>query len=470
MSAQEPNGRLQEKLREHGQEHVLEWLEELEEEPQRGLLEQLRRIDFDRLAEFRTLLRSPAEKVAFGDVVPAPVERLPSDETEREAERSVRRMGRRALEEDRVAALTVAGGQGTRLGYDHPKGMYPISPIRGKSLFRLFAEQILAARRRYGCAMPWLIMTGHTNDRETREFFAEKDYFGLGRQSVHFFVQHTNPILSADGRLLRAERDELLVGPDGHGGVFDALADSQMLDLLREGGWGLISCFQVDNPLVTVADERYLGYHIRHKADFSCKVVAKRGPGEGLGIAVLKGGKPAVIEYIDVPDEVAGERTDSGELRYLFGSIAIHIIAVPFVDRMLERGESLPWHVAEKTYDMYKDGQKVSSPEKGCRKFERFVFDSLRFADECAFVEVSREDEFGPVKNAGGEDSPASARRLLQRQWLRWLEQAGAEFDWPEDLSRPLIEISPLYATGPEVLGERLEPGWTPAFPLVLEP
>ena len=469
MTAPESETRLRGKLKEHGQEHVLEWLEELEDPERERLLEQLRGLDFGRLADFRELLESPPEEVSFDDVEPAPVERLPRNEKEREAEKSVRRMGRRAFEQDRVAAMTVAGGQGTRLGYDHPKGMYPISPIRKKSLFRLFAEQIMAARRRYGCSMPWLIMTGHTNDEETREFFEEKDYFGLGEDSVHFFVQHTNPILSAEGRLLRAERDELLIGPDGHGGVFKALADGGMLDLLREGGYQFLSHFQVDNPLVTVADERYLGYHIAHEADFSCKVVPKRDPGEGLGIAVLKGRGPAVIEYIDVPEEIAAQKTDSGELRYLFGSIAIHIIDVAFVDRMIERGNKLPWHVAEKTYDIYEGGGKVSSPENGCRKFERFVFDSLRFADECAFVEVDREDEFGPVKNAEGEDSPATARRLLQQQWLNWLEEAGFEFDRPRDLSEGVIEISPLYATGPEDLRERLEPVWTPSFPLALE-
>jgi UDP-N-acetylglucosamine/UDP-N-acetylgalactosamine diphosphorylase len=470
MAEQMDREELTEKLRDHDQQHLIEWLGELEEEERERLEAQLAGIDFGRLEDFQHLLDTPPTAVSFGDVEPARIERLPLTPEDQEQEEKVEEIGRDVLRADRVAALTVAGGQGTRLRYEHAKGMYPISPIKEKSLFQMFAEQILAARRRYGCSMPWLIMTGPTNDQETREFFADNDFFGLGGDSVHFFIQGANPIIDPDGRLLLAERDRLLMGPDGHGGTLDALARHGLLQMLREGGWDLVSYFQVDNPLVTVADPRYLGHHVRRDADFSCKVVPKRDPEEGLGIAVRKGGQPAIIEYIDVPEEIAAQRRPSGELRYRYGSIAIHIFGVPFAERVAGTEQGLPWHVAKKQYEIYEpgDGKELSPPEH-CHKFERFIFDSLKFADECAFVEVRRNAEFAPVKNAEGEDSPATARRLLQRYWMEWVMKASALEETPQEFSEPIIEISPLFAADAAELEEKAPSDWKPTFPLVLD-
>ncbi len=191
---------------------------------------------------------------------------------------------------------------------------------------------------------------------------------------------------------------------------------------------------------------------------------------EGLGLAVLKSEKPTIIEYTDVPEEIAIARFPSGQLLFPFGSIAVHIISIPFAERVAQGG-ALPWHVARKQYEIVDElGHKALSPPPGCYKFERFVFDALSFADECAFVEVRRAAEFGPVKNAKGEDSPDAARRLMQQQWLEWLREAGATFPMPKDLSRPVIEISPLYAADAAELKERTQPGWEPSFPLLLEP
>ncbi len=462
---------LRQQLEEHEQEHVLEWLSQLDQRGREALLEQLRELDFERLEKFRTLIEAPTTEISFDDIRPAPVERLPENEEEDQREEHIRELGREALAADRVAALTVAGGQGTRLGYDHPKGTYPITPIRKMTLFEHFAEHIRAARERYGCELPWLIMTSPVNHEETLGFFRSNDYFELPEEKVRLFPQRTNPILDEAGRLLRSEPDRLLVGPDGHGGVFEALLRSGMLKFLREGRWDLLSHFQVDNPLVTVADPRYLGYHLWQDADFSCKVISKRGPSEGLGLAVLKSGRPAVIEYVDVPEEVAEERLRSGELMYRFGSIAIHIMDVPFAERMAHRQDALPWHVAEKQYEIVsEEGEKVETPPDGCRKFERFVFDALRFAEECAFVEVGREEEFAPVKNAEGKDSPQTARERMQQVWLDWLEEAGADIQPPPDPEEPVVEISPLYAADLQQLKDRVEPGWQPSFPLVLEP
>jgi UDP-N-acetylglucosamine/UDP-N-acetylgalactosamine diphosphorylase len=457
-------------VRERGQGHVLRWLDELEADSRRRLLSQLAEVDFDELDEFRGLIETPPTDISFGDVAPPPVARVPLTDAQHRNERRVIRQGWQALEADRVAALTAAGGQGTRMGYDHPKGTYPITPVRKKSLFQHFAEQILAARRRYRCRLPWLIMNGPSNDAETRRFFADNGYFGLGGDTVHFFTQQALPVLDTEGKLLLAEKDQLLTGPDGHGGIFEALANAGLLDMLRAGGWDLISYWQVDNPLATIADPRFLGHHLRKGADFSCKVVPKRSPAEGLGLAVRKSGVSTIVEYIDVPDQVAAARVPSGKLRFTYGSVAMHIMSVPFVERVAER-HALPWHIARKQYPIVdQEGPKVLSAPQGCCKFERYVFDALPLADECAFVEVRRDAEFAPVKSGEGEDSPATARRLMQRLWLQWLRTAGVAVQMPTDLSQPHIEISPLFALDEEELKERIEPGWQPEFPLVLEP
>jgi len=463
---------LEVKLIERGQGHVLDWLRQLDAKPRRRLLDQLNELNLKKLDTFRNLIGAPPAGISFSDVEGAPVERVPLTPKEKAYEWHIKKLGNRILQADRVAVLTVAGGHGTRLvGYDHPKGMYPISPIRGASLFQLFAEQIQAARRRYDCSVPWLIMTSETNDCETRQYFQDMDYFGLGRRTVRFFVQNSNPILDSQGRLLRCEPDRLLVGPDGHGGVFEALREGDLIPFLREGGWDIISYFQVDNPLVTAIDPRFLGHHLNYDADFSLKVIPKRSPGEKLGVVVLRAGRPHVIEYIEMPEDVASERLPSGLLRFLYGSIAIHIISVPFIERVAAEDDVLPWHMAKRQYEIInEDGEKVMSQPGECLKFERFVFDALELSHACEFVEVRREMEFAPVKQAQGQNSPATARRLLQRQWIEWLQQAGAEVETPKDLSEPLVEISPLYAASPEELRAKIQPGWLPSFPLLLAP
>ena len=459
--------RIVERVRREGHSHALRWLAELADGQRAAFLQQLGAIDFDRVRELGELVRGGAERPSLSDLEPAPVVRLAASEDD-EAEDAVRKVGRKALADDRVAALTVAGGHGTRLGYDAPKGMYPIMPVTGKCLFQVFAEKILAARRRCGCRMPWLIMTAPTNDTETRAFFADRDFFGLGEGTVHFFTQQTNPILDAQGRLLLEEKGCLLAGPDGHGGLFEALSASGLAARLAGSGHDLISCFQVDNPLVTVADRRFLGHHVRSGAEFSSKVVAKRDAAEGLGIAALRSGRQAIGEYIHLPPELARELAPSGELKYLYGSIAIHLINTDFAARVGSGEARLPWHVARKRYDALDEEGNTAPPPGGCYKFERFVFDSMAHASACAFVEVERDSEFAPVKNAEGPDSPAAAREMMRRMWLGWLRRAGADVSAFDDPAAEL-EIGPLFAIDSEELEQNLPPHWRAEPPVVLD-
>ncbi|MEF8788294.1 MAG: UTP--glucose-1-phosphate uridylyltransferase [Planctomycetota bacterium] len=461
---------IKEKAQKHDQEHVLDWLDELEGEKRDNLLRQLSKVNFERVTEMGSLIGAEHEDIDFSSIEPAPVEKLPRNRREEEREEPIIQSGTEALEADRVACLTVAGGQGTRLKYDGPKGEFPITPVQGKSLFQVHAEKIRAVRRNFGCTLPWFIMTSTENHEPTQEFFEENDYFGLEPETVHFFPQKMQPILGESGELLRKGEDELLLGPGGHGRTFHALHDSGALQALEDGGWDLLSYFQVDNPLVPVADERFLGHHIEKNAEFSCKVIPKRDPEEGLGIVVEKDGHPAVIEYIEVPREIAEQTDSSGQLRFLYGSIAVHMIDVHFVRRMVDEDLHLPWHVAEKEYEVVKGhGDSRERSLETCYKFEQFIFEALPHADDCAFVEVAREHEFSPVKNAEGEDSPRTARRMMTELWADWLEQAGVDVRNAEGEVKYDLEISPLFARSAAELKQHLPRNWTPGDPIVLE-
>ncbi len=439
--------RLREKAQDHGQEHVLDWLDELEGAKRKRLRRQLEEVDFQWVNEKGPLIGAEREDIDFSSVKPPPVEKLPRTEREEESEKPIIESGREVLESDRVACLTAAGGQGTRLKYDGPKGEFPITLVKGKSLFQVHAEKISAVRRDFGCTLPWFIMTSIENHEPTQDLFEENAYFGLQPDTVHFFPQKMQPILGPSGELLRREKDELLLGPGGHGRTFHALRDSGVLQALEDGGYDLLSYFQVDNPLVPVADPRFLGHHLAKDAEFSCKVIPKRSPEEGLGIAVLKHDQPAVIEYIEVPPEIAQQRDSSGELRFLYGSIAVHLLNVDFVRRIVDKDLYLPWHLAEKGYEVIKGhGPSRERRVEECYKFEQFIFEALPHASDCAFVEVKREHEFSPVKNAEGGDSPRTARQMMTNLWADWLEQAGVEIRDAGGHIQYDPEISPLFA------------------------
>ena len=463
--------RVIERLTQAGHHYAVQWLEGLSGAARQRLLGELAQLDLARVNELAALIGAPRSPLDFNRILPAPVAQLPVTEQDSRREEAIARIGRQALAEDRVVALTAAGGQGTRFNYPRPKGTFPITPVLGKCFFHVHAERILAARRRYGTRMPWLIMTNPENDAATRSSFQNHNFFGLGQETVHFFAQRMNPVLDARGRLLRAKPSRLLLGPDGSAGIYEALNDAGLLDWLKEGGWDLISYFQVDNPLVRIADERFVAHHLETGAEFSCKAVRRRDPAEGVGLCVLKDGRPTVVEYIDVPDNVARQRDESGHLRFLYGSIAIHIINVEFARRMVGQGLPLPWHVTRKRYETVNDDGEAAPAEGGGHyKFERFVFEALPHATACAFVEVERDGEFAPVKRQEGQDTPGTSREIMQQLWADWLERAGVRVrDETGKLLCP-IEISPLYAETAGELAERLRRDGPPVgAPIVLE-
>jgi UDP-N-acetylglucosamine/UDP-N-acetylgalactosamine diphosphorylase len=453
-----------EKFQRAGQGHVFAFFDQLDPEEQRRLLDEAGEIDLAEIARLTdTLLKkSGAAGINLSGLEPAPYEPLAEHGGSVAEWQAAKTAGEEALRAGRVAAFTVAGGQGTRLGYDGPKGTFPVTPIKQKTLFQVFAEKIQAAGVRYGRPLHWFIMTSHQNHAATEAFFEEKHYFGLEKSRVHFFRQGRMPAVSFDGKILLETKSSIALSPDGHGGSLRALERSGSLDLMEREGIDTLSYFQVDNPLVRCIDPSFIGWHLNKRSEMSSKMVPKAYPEEKLGHFCAQKGELVVIEYSDLPMEMQRETDASGKLRYIAGSIAIHVLDREFVRRMANatgspnaasdaaasnEGATLPFHRADKKIASVDTSGNAVKPDKpNGVKFEMFVFDALPFARNPVVVETRRADDFSPVKNAEGVDSPKTCREDQLRQFARWLKSNGAKITSDASgLPNCTIEVSPLF-------------------------
>jgi UDP-N-acetylglucosamine/UDP-N-acetylgalactosamine diphosphorylase len=445
---------LLEKFQRAGQGQVFAYWSELNAVEQQRLLAEAAEIDLAEVAQLtRTLLAAGASTgVDLSDLAPAPYEKRPEHGGDAEAWARAKATGETALRAGRVAAFTVAGGQGTRLGYDGPKGTFPVTPVRQKPLFQVFAEKIRAAGVRYGRPLHWFIMTSHANHEATEAFFGAHSFFGLDRARVHFFRQGRMPAVDFAGRILLESKCSIALSPDGHGGSLRALARSGSLDLMAREGIDTLSYFQVDNPLVRCVDPAFIGWHLERGSEMSSKMVPKAYAEEKVGHFCTQRGRTVVIEYSDLPAATQRETGPGGALRYLAGSIAIHVLDREFVRRLAGAGAggegvALPFHRADKKIPTLDAAGQVMKPEKpNGVKFELFVFDALPFARHPVIIETLRADDFSPVKNATGLDSPATCRDDQLRQFARWLRAGGAELA-TDATGRPelTLEVSPLF-------------------------
>jgi UDP-N-acetylglucosamine/UDP-N-acetylgalactosamine diphosphorylase len=454
------------KLQNCEQEHLLTFWDELGAAAQDALLEQLETVNFEQLRDYIEQFSSEAPLgFEHTDVAPPPVlPHKPVTAEQAEFYQQAKDRGNQLLAEGAVAACVVAGGQGTRLGFDGPKGCFQATPVAKKPLFQVFAEQIQAASNRSGKAIPWYIMTSRTNDTQTKAFLRRNHYFGLEPDNVRCFRQGAMPAIGLDGKLLLKSKGSLAMSPDGHGGILPALRKSGSLDDMAARGAALISYFQVDNPMVRCIDPLFIGLHDLHGSEMSAKALPKRDPMEKLGNFCVVDGKTSVIEYSDMPDELAMCTNDQGFLKFSAGSIAIHILNRSFVERLTKDGGcSLPFHRAEKKVPhIDATGKKITPDQFNAIKLEMFVFDALSLADKTLILETQRDEEFSPIKNAEGLDSPMTCLHHQVRRAANWLEEAGV--DLPLDADGQVaaaIEISPLFADSAEELAAKLEPGLT---------
>lgn len=438
---------LHRQLRQYGQEHLLTGWERLNAAERTGLVSQLSALDFDLLARLhRQSLQPETRAHDWNRIRPLDVEHhgtIPADS---------RRRGWDAIRKGEVAVLVVAGGLGSRLGRDVPKGLVPIGPISEATLFQIHAEKVLHLRQRTGAEIPFLVMTSPATHEATVAYFQEHKHFGLPASSVHFFQQGTMPAVDrATGRLLLERPGQLFLGPNGHGGTLTALADSGLLADLDHRGIRQIFYFQVDNPLVRIADPAFVGRHLESESQVSSKVIAKRDPHEKVGILADDDGRCRIIEYSDLPAELAAKRNDAGQLLFRAGSPAIHLFSLDFLKSMTGSSTRLDYHTAIKKVPHFDPatGNVITPAAENAVKFELFVFDALPLADRWLAVEVDRSEEFAPVKNATGHDSPETAREAILARDARWLAMAGWQPDHP-------VEIAPTYALDATDLQEKL--------------
>ena len=431
--------KLQKKLAVFKQEHLLTFWDELDETEQHNLVAQLEAIDFDLFVALQEEASDSANKTI------EPCVAIPLDDT-------YSTLGMQAVKNGEIGVLTVAGGQGTRLGWSGPKGTYPATPVSGKSLFQVIAEQIVFASRKYQTTIPWYIMTSNENDEVTRSFLLDNNCFGLDRTDIFLFTQGEVPAVDGEGNMLLATKSTVAMNPDGHGGVIAALQRSGGLEEMAARGIQHLSYVQIDNPLAHVVDPSFIGLHLSEQSscEASSKCVLKTDPDERVGVFCSVDGNVEVVEYSDLPNEKASQRDENGALLYGGGSIALHLFSVEFLQRV---AQEIRWHKANKkvSYVDTLSGEMVNSDSPNAFKYEKFVFDVLPFAKHSLVVETNRADEFAPIKNASGQDSSETSHLLQKNRAKRWLMAQGVEVSPQSN-----VEISPLTASCSEDLDAEL--------------
>lgn len=443
------------RLLEYHQEHLLAAWNDLSDEQRESLVVSLQAIDFDlirRLYESRTKQPDIGSLLRNATSPRGPRLRDRADAARRQA---AVRCGEDALRGGRVACILVAGGQGTRLGFEHPKGMFPIGPLSGHSLFQIFAEKILARGKRYGCRIPLALMTSPATHAETVDYFERHGRFGLG-DDLHVFCQGTMPSVDANtGKILLAGPDALALSPDGHGGMLAAIHRNGILERFRRAGIRHLFYFQVDNPLLDIAAPEFIGHHILAGSEMSTLVVAKQTPFDKVGNVVQVGDRLHVVEYSDLPDELAAKPGPDGAPLLWAGSIGVHVIETDFLARVADLAEVLPFHVALKKVTYYDpETRAIVKPQTAnAVKFERFIFDLIPHAQNAIVIEVAEDDQFAPLKNAPGaeRDTPEYVRDRMAAKCRRLLHEAGCQTE-----GEPVVEISPLFALDSSDLAAKL--------------
>ena len=398
-------------LKKYNQEHLLNGYENLDENKKKMLLDQIFSIDFELINSLyentKKELNSSADKIE-------PMEYLDKYKLN-DKYKYYEKLGKDAIKQGKLAAVTMAGGQGTRLGHNGPKGTYDIGLDSHKSLFELLADALKEEGKKYDVVIPWFIMTSRENNKETVEFFEKNKFFGYRKdKDIFFFIQGELPMVDTEGKILIGEDGLIKQAADGHGGIYESLVKNGMTQKMRQLGVEWIFIGGVDNCLVKMVDPILMGLAIQKHVTAAGKSVVKANPQEKVGVFCKKNGRPSVVEYTEIPKEMAEAKNENGELVYGESHILCNLFNIDAVERM--GSKPLPYHSAFKkaTY-IDKDGNKVVPDGPNAYKFEAFLFDAFGELDDMAILRVKREEEFAPVKNASGVDSPETARELYRK-------------------------------------------------------
>ena len=394
------------KLSPVGQEHLLEYYEELNGQEKKSLLQQIEELDISLL----DLTKDGVKEVPKGKL--APLGALTLEEIDNKKE-EFEAIGMEAIKACKVGAVLLAGGQGTRLGLDKPKGMLQIGVHRELFLFGQLINNLLEVVRKADAWIPLLIMTSEKNNEDTVSFFKEHDYCGYNKDYVFFFQQEMAPSVSYDGKIYMEEKYKLSTSPNGNGGWFSSLVKAGLTEKLAKMGVEWLNIFSVDNVLQKMADPVFVGATLQAGCVCGAKVVAKADPNERVGVLCLEDGKPSIVEYYEMTDEMIHSRTKEGRLSYNYGVILNYLFELETLKRIMN--ENMPMHVVEKKIPYIDEQASLVKPEEpNGYKFETLVLDMIRLMDNCLSFEVDRSKEFAPIKNRTGVDSLESARELMK--------------------------------------------------------
>ncbi len=398
------------KLAPAGQGHLLEYYDELSGDAKRNLLEQIDELDLSLL----NLIRNGVKETPRGKLEPLGAVTL---ETIKEKKESYEKMGLEAIRAGKVGAVLLAGGQGTRLGLDKPKGMLNVGEQKELYLFEQLVNNLMEVVKKADVWVPLFIMTSEKNKNDTVNFFARNDFFGYSRDYVFFFVQEMAPAASYKGKIYLEEKGRIATSPNGNGGWFSSLVRAGLLDKIKELGVEYLNVFAVDNVLQKIADPVFVGATLEAGCVCGSKVVAKADPNERVGVLCLEDGRPSIVEYYEMTDEIINSRDEDGRLLYNYGVILNYLFEVNTLTRILD--EKMPTHVVEKKIPyINEEGEFVKPDEPNGYKFETLVLDMIHMMDNCLSFEVERDREFAPIKNMTGVDSLESARELMKKNGI----------------------------------------------------
>ena len=449
-------------FKKHGQEHVLKYLPELSDSEKEAFLEELADIQLDKIppiAELEAQLKKQEEESA-GQTI-APLTDRVAYSSDKATVAKVEPLGLEAIHKGQVAALVLAGGQGTRLGFDGPKGMYNIGLPSGRTLFQMIVERLLRLKELSKATqnIPLYVMTSPINHEDTVKYFESQECFGMDRSDIVFFQQGMLPCFDKENKIILEDRNKVAMAPDGNGGIYPSLEKSGSLADMEKRGIEYLHVFAIDNSLVKPADPVFVGYCISQNADCGNKVCWKTDAHEKVGVVAAREGKPCVIEYSEITKEMAEEKDANGRLVFGAGNICNHFYTLDFIKNQILPNFGNLYHLAHKKIPYYDTEKKETiKPESNNGiKLETFIFDVFPLSERMAIWDVTREEEFAPVKNAPGSpsDSPDTARLAISNLAKGWVKAAGGTLTGDTDSN--MCEVAPKTSFAGEGLEELVQ-------------
>ena len=401
-------------LKTYNQEHIIKLLEKMTEEERKNLIEQINNIDFHQIIELYDNAQKPVE---IKENKIEAIKYLDKSKLSSSKKEELDSLGEAIIATGKYAVVTMAGGQGTRLEHPGPKGTFKLDVYgKGKYLFEILAENLKEANKKYDTSIPWYIMTSQQHNDETYEFLEKNNYFGYNKEDVILFSQGELPLVDTDGKLLIGKDKLIKLASDGNGGTFSSLRKSGALADMKERGIKWVFIGGVDNALLKMADTTLLGLAISENVQIASKSIVKANPHEKVGVFCKMNGHPKVIEYSELPEKMAEEVDSDGELKYGESHIMCNLFTIEAIEKISK--EPLIYHSAfKKNSYIDEDGKEIIPKEPNSYKFEAFIFDAFELFDDIAILRGKREDDFAPVKNKDGVDSPKTAKELYERFW-----------------------------------------------------